>query len=52
MLVSVVIVLATLRQVMVDVGSGKITIDGMLLAKNATKSRNQNARKNETVNNL
>jgi hypothetical protein len=52
MLVSVAIVLATLRQAMVDAGSGKITIDGMLLAKNATKSRNQNARKNETVNNL
>jgi hypothetical protein len=52
MLVNVVIVLATLRQAMADVGSGKITIDGMLLVKNATKSRNQNARKNGTVNNL
>jgi len=52
MLVSVAIVLATLRQAMVDVGSGKITIDGMLLAKNATKLRNQNEKKNGIVNNL
>ena len=52
MLVSVAIVLATLRQAMVDVGSGKTTIDGMLLAKNATKLRNQNEKKNGIVNNL
>jgi hypothetical protein len=52
MLVNVAIVLVMLRQAMVDVGSGKITIDGMLLVKNATKSRNQNARKNGTVNNI
>jgi hypothetical protein len=36
MLVSVAIVLATLRQAMADVGSGKKTIAGMLPAKNAT----------------
>ena len=52
MLVSVAIVLATLRQAMVDAGSGKTTIDGMLPAKNATKSRNQNEKKNGIVNNL
>jgi len=52
MLVSVAIVLATLRQAMVGAGSGKITIDGMLLVKNATKLRNQNEKKNGIVNNL
>jgi hypothetical protein len=34
---------------MVAAGSGKKIIDGMLLVKNAMRSRNQNARKNEKV---
>lgn len=37
---------------MVDAGSGKKTIAGMLLVKNAMMSRSQSARKSATVNNL
>jgi len=33
-------------QVMADVGSGKRTIVGMFLVKNATKSRSQSVKKN------
>jgi hypothetical protein len=33
-------------QVMADVGSGKRTIAGMLLVKNATKSKSQSVKKN------
>jgi len=35
-----------------DAGSGKKTIAGMLLVKNAMMSRSQSARKSVTVNNL
>jgi translation elongation factor EF-1alpha len=35
-----------------DAGSGKKTIAGMLLVKNAMMSRSQNAKKNVIVNNL
>jgi hypothetical protein len=52
MLANVAIALVMLMQAMVGAGSGKRIIVGILLAKNATKSRSQNARKSATVNNL
>ena len=46
MLVNVVIVLAMLSLAMGNAGSGKKTIAGMLLVKNAVMSRSQNVKKN------